>query len=567
MATFAGLIARRPEPTRLGVSVNLNNLSLDQTTNRAARLVNPRYGAYIRADGRGVYTKARIGALAEQLMQYVYGRVIIYPDALYFGSVATEQTSQIYVWNASLIGRSVLEVVDSPEQGVTLSGQPNPPILMNALEERVWTVSVAGQGAPVIQTQLSWRFSNYPTLKLSVSGNRIRAWSFRHNWSASVREGLSWLTSLQTTPLGVEQRRKLRQSPRRSFQVQTIALPAERQYMELLLADWGAKPWAIPIWPDAQSLEREVGVGASELPCETAGFDFREGGLLMLRGATALDFEVLQVDEVLAGKVVLTRPTSRVWPRGTLIYPARIAVLAEQPKARSLTSDIYISEQRFDVEEVCDWPEATWTRTYRGRPVLLLRPEASEDRTSTYARIMSMLDSGTDFPGRVDTAQLGFTATSHRFDPVGRQQAAEFRSILYYLAGRYRSIWLPTFNDDLTVVDRVKVGDDVLTVANVGYSRFSSNVPGKRDLAIFLRNGAVHFARVVSASLDQQGNDTLYLAEALSFNALPSAILRVSYLARCRLDQDNVELNHITAGGEVFANTTFRSLRDDLGED
>lgn len=569
MATFAGLLAT---PARVVAhnrnSKNLNQMLLDQSLGRAARWLNPTMGEYDRAGLLDSYSTTRDGAIAHISLRYVYNRVAVFPQTLDLGNIVSLQTENAYVWNAYLSDIELESVTDAPSQGVTLSGQPLPPFTMRALEERTWIVSVAPDGAPVVDASLVWRFEGEPPLTLRASATRIQVWPFRPNWEAgqAVLERLEWLTSIAASPLGVEQRRQLRLSPRRDFQVQTIALGDERRYMELAVANWGARSWAIPIWHDVQRLSYPLQPGDTEILCDTEGFDFREGGMVILRGATAFDLESLQADEVLPDRIVLRRAVQANWPAGTYLYPARAARFIEQPTMRQLTADATIAEARFRLAEVSDWTPITGLPTYLGYPVMLTRPETSQDVTSTYVRIMEMIDNGSDLPGHVDTAGVSFSAISHRFDPVGRQQQAQFRSLLYFLRGRLKSVWVPTFNQDLTLVRNALASDVSLSFGNVGYARFGQDKPGKRDIRIERRNAPDLFFRIEASGVDEgdPGVELLTLDRPVGVALEVSDILRVSFMARCRLDQDAVELNHITVDGEVFANVTFRSLRDDL---
>lgn len=569
MTTFAGLLAT---PLRVVAhnrnSKNLNLMVLDQTLDRAARWLNPRAGDYDRAGITDLYQTPRDGAIAPISLRYIYNRVMVFPQTLDLGNIVSMQTENAYVWNAYLTDIELENVTDAPSQGVTLSGQPLPPFTMRALEERTWVITVAPDGAPVVDASLIWWFEGQLPLTLRASATRIQVWPFRPNWEAgqAVLERLEWLTSIAASPLGVEQRRQLRISPRRDFQVQTIALGDERRYMELAVANWGARSWAIPIWHDVQRLSYPLQPGDTEILCDTEGFDFRDGGMLILRGPTAFDLESLQADEVLADRIVLRRPVQAGWPAGTYFYPARAAKFIEQPKMRQLTADANITEVRFRLSEVSDWEPATGLPTYLGYPVMLTRPETSQDVTSTYVRIMEMLDNGSDLPGSVDTAGVAFSATSHRFDPVGREQQAQFRSLLYFLRGRLKSVWVPTFNQDLVLVRNAIPTDVSLAFRNVGYVRFGQGAPGKRDIRIERRNGPDLFFHIDASVVDEDDSqvERLTVDRPIGETLNVADILRISFMARCRLDQDAVELNHITVDGEVFANVTFRSLRDDL---
>ncbi|MBN0084789.1 hypothetical protein JTL67_35465, partial [Pseudomonas aeruginosa] len=101
---------------------------------------------------------------------------------------------------------------------------------------------------------------------LVITGNRITAWTLVPDWADGVQESLEWLTELLTSTSGVEQRRSLRLSPRRSFEAEFYAEGRERVLLDLSLAGWGGRIWALPVWPDIQLLASVTAAGAQPEP-------------------------------------------------------------------------------------------------------------------------------------------------------------------------------------------------------------------------------------------------------------------------------------------------------------
>ncbi|MFF6691258.1 hypothetical protein ACET4H_33715, partial [Pseudomonas aeruginosa] len=115
------------------------------------------------------------------------------------------------------------------------------------------------------------------------------------------------------------------------------AVDRERQLLDMTLFGWGARIWALPIWPDIQLLQEPLAAGSLNIPCGTAGLDFRDGGLAMLRGEDAFTYEVVEVRTVTAAGLDLVRPVQATWGTGSRLYPVRTAQLTEQPTLTRLT--------------------------------------------------------------------------------------------------------------------------------------------------------------------------------------------------------------------------------------
>jgi len=163
-----------------------------------------------------------------------------------------------------------------------------------------------------------------------------------------------------------------------------------------------------------------------------------------------------------------------------------------------------------------------------------------------------------------DVAGRALPITDWRWVDMGRADRAWLRSLLYYLRGRQRAVWVPTHADDLTVV--APMTDTALTidVANVGYSRFGLQRVGRRDIRIELVNGQVLYRRITGSSEIDANVERLAIDSVLGTAMVPEDIARVCWLVLSRGNADRVTLDHITdSEGAAAAQVTFRGVRDD----
>jgi hypothetical protein len=70
---------------------------------------------------------------------------------------------------------------------------------------------------------------------------------FPPDWSNTITERLSWLTAIQKSPTGAEQREALRLTPRRAIDYPLMLDAMERSYFDVLLAQNGGGKWWVPI--------------------------------------------------------------------------------------------------------------------------------------------------------------------------------------------------------------------------------------------------------------------------------------------------------------------------------
>ncbi len=492
-----------------------------------------------------------------------YYRIHINPHRIDLGNVVSTQTSLVRVWNAYLTPVTLQEI-ESGEEGVLVVGQPEPPFSIAALKELSWSVSVTPDGQPVLDTHIEWRFAGGHTARLRITANRIVAWSLVPDWADGILEELEWKTDVLASETMVEQRRALRLSPRRVLEALVFAEGRERQLLDLMLYSWGSRVWALPIWPDIQLLAEGVPLGSYRINCQTVGLDFEIGGIALLRGDDAFTYEVVEVSDIDATGLDLTRPIQQQWPARSRLYPARPAQLLEEPQLTRMTDQLQSLTVRFLILDACDWPDQMPATSYRGRAVLDTAPDESEDLTSTFARLQATLDSGLGLPLLTDLAQRAMPVCSWRWIDMGRAKRSELRSLLYALRGQQVPLWIPTFADDLTVVADIPAAVSHIDVRSIGYTRFASARPGRRDIRIQLNSGAVFYRRI-SSSTELEGHiERLAIDSALGLDVPLGAVARISWMVLSRLASDRAVIEHETdSEGVATCALTFRGVRDD----
>jgi len=528
----------------------------------AGAVDSPRFGLGISQLPIAEVAESIFAKLCPSFLDDYYFRVHANPPRLDLGNVVSTQVSPVRIWNAWLEPLT-LEGIAGIEEGVLLSGHPAPPMLIAALEELIWQVAVTPDGQPVLDTVLEWSFDNGDIAGVRVTANRIIAWSFTPDWADGVVESLEWLTDILTSETAVEQRRALRLAPRREFEAQMYVEGSDRQLLDMLLYGWGSRVWALPMWHEIQLLQSDLALGAQRIDCTTQHLDFEAGGLAMLRGDTAFEFEVVEVATLDAGGLNLTRPTQSAWPRGSRLYPVRPAQLLEPPALTRLTDQAVAMDVRFRLSNPSNWPATLPTTLYRGFPVLEQRPDENEDLTSSFERLTQILDSGMSMP-LLSTTSRALPVQGWRWLELGRAARASFRSMLYGLRGRQVPVWVPTHADDLQLVAPVNGAAIALDVANIAYTCFGQARPGRRDIRIELLNGTVFHRRITGSTEMAGGIERLAIDSALGQPVDPSQVARISWMVLSRGNSDRVEIEHQTdSEGVASCSLTFRGVRDD----
>lgn len=377
------------------------------------------------------------------------------------------------------------------------------------------------------------------SMRAGAADGGVVPWFYKP--AGEVLERLEWLTDVLPSFDGGEQRRALRQAPRRSFEFELVLTDADRRFAENRLQQLQSRLVGVPVWPDAQPLPAAITAGATTITINTETRDFEVGGLVgIATGPRA--FEVIEIDSVAAGSLGLAAPLAASWPAGsTEIFPVRLCRLSDEVSLRRFTGATSYGVFRFDVDGPSDWPEASET-TYRGLPVLGQAPNWTEDIESTFRRLREIVDGGTG-PVFVDDRTDGpIIAQSHRWLLDGRTEIDTFRRWLYARRGRLAAFWLPTFALDLAPVATINSAATTIDVQACDYVPALAQGINRRDIRIEVAGGTVYHRRITGAVVISSSVERLTINAALGATVDPGSVVAVSYMAAVRLAADAVEI-------------------------
>jgi hypothetical protein len=547
---------------RLSVGVN-DQLAIDWWPPHDSIGGDTLLGDAVRTFPVSVFARTAAAWIVPSMIDDWYDRIHVSPRSIALGNLASEQEVEVEVWNAYFVDKT-LTAIDGIVPGVVLTG-PATPDLMPALHANVYALSVASTGSPDVDIVLIFDFSDAPDKGLPVTGERIIAWTFAPSWDTAVRERLAWKTDRKRSQTGAEQRRGMRRAPRRQLAASAVLDRRERAFADNVIHAWGGRVFAVPVWHDVQRLVAPVAAGSFTIACTTDYRDFAAGGLALLRGDTAFDYEAVSVESVAVGTLTLVNPTQQEWPAGTRLYPARQGRFLTPPSIARKTDQAWTLDVEFRIVEPCDWPAAVFATTYRSHPVLAQRPDEGEGLAIAHRRLQALLDNQTGLQFDRDLAQASFMSQGHRTMMFGPLEHSEYRSLLYALDGMRVSVWVPTHAEDFVLVANVSSGALTLDVEATGYAAYGVGELGRRDIRIELTSGTVLHRRISSAEAVSTTVERLTIDSALGIAVTPAEVSRISFLRLMVLDSDEVEIVHETdiEGGAVSA-VVFEAVRDDV---
>lgn len=390
----------------------------------------------------------------------------------------------------------------------------------------------------------------------------LPVWSVPPNWSTPVTERLEWLSNVHTSKSGAEQRTGVRETPRRFFEFRINPIGNVRSYVDLWLHNLGDGECLLPIWHDKAKLAADADDATTRLEFDTTFREYAAGDLAVIY-KNAFTFEVVEIDAVDDDGLDLATALADPWPRGAAVYPLRKSYLDPEVSSDALTSRVGETQMLFQVNQDNDYdPGDELLTTYAGYPLIQLEPNRMDALTTQYARIMETLDERIGLIARYDSTGRAFPTQFYNWKAKGRQQHHELRQLLYRLRGRQKAVWLPSFNEDVTLARPLAALNNAINIQQIGYGLTGGVQPGRNRLLIRDTSGVNHVVQIAATALPLgPGEERLTLTAPAGFQALTG--FSGSFLDTVRLDQDTVEITHHTdSDGVCEVSAAFKAFSD-----
>jgi hypothetical protein len=488
------------------------------------------------------------GQRVETFGGQLFERIIVSPRVKDLGFVLTGAAFAVEVWNTFRDSDQTLESITiSGAGGLTLTDVHGEPLVFGALDSYIYEATVPSAGPAQISQDLVFAFlSGIAGTDLVVTGSRIVMFSVAPDWGEGMEETLEYFTDVLRSYSDNEQRRALRQLPRRAMRYRALTLNArDAAGMESLIWGWQNQPFGVPWWPDAQPLLSDIPPGTLVIPVSTADRQFAAGGLVTI-WADEFTFEALSIVDVNPGSVTVSSPTLLSWTGGpqTRVIPVFLCRLPSTVDVSRHSSEIDQVDLNFIGEAGQPAPAtATSPTQFKGFDVLEIPPNwAKSPLKRSYKRSMVTIDPKI---GPIEVIDKGGTALVGQEFPWWLDThpvVTAFRAFILRRFGQLNSFWIPTWDQDVVLHRDVGSADISITIESVFYSRFFFPTESRRFIAFIPIDGSGNVYLKVTASADNgDGTETLTL-EAPTGKNFAAASTMVSFLTLVRLEADRVSI-------------------------
>lgn len=482
----------------------------------------------------------RIGSKFRSFSDDYYHRIYIVPSELDMGNVLATQTRDVLVWNAFLEPHALNNLTGQNSEGISVVAPYPAPTNFNGLEQRTYQFIIDNIGPPTIDALFTFQFTSQ-NYYLPVVGRRVILWPFVPQ--AKFKESLEWNTNVLRS-YNTEQRIALRQAPRQSFSYSYILDKDEFVFARGLAKTAAGLVYGVPVWAELT----KVGVlasGSSVISFDTSNKDFRVGGLLMVwDGATYA--EAGEILSMTPSSVTLKAPIERNYSQA-LVMPLRLGRALGGFNFKRTPSQVTTAEVTFDATDNKDLSGTTSLDifdTFDGKSVIVSPIYMVSDASEKVLMPVDVFDNGSAGIATNFIRPVLENTRSVTFELQNRADRWEFRKWLYGIRGKQKAFWLPSWNNDVTILsDSGGAGTTfTVTIEPIGYPQWYSN--GPVGLMVVLNSGGRAYARAVSAATDVNGKEVLTLDIAFTAPFLASEVREAHFMDLVRFNADKVTLSY-----------------------
>ncbi len=387
------------------------------------------------------------------------------------------------------------------------------------------------------------------------------------DWSEAVQVEREYKTDITISRDLTEQRKAMRQQPRRAFEFSSQVSPKDARDLLSLIDSKLQSLFAIP------DFTRETVLSAGSLEAtSTISFSgtvpawVKAGARIVLGQGRYSAKELVEVSSLAGGVATLTALLGRAWPAGSKVRPAVLGTLDQQVKFSLATIRSGRVKFRFNEDPgTSDEPYRSPSLLFEGREVWLEKPNWRDAVDHSVEGQLATLDFGIGVVSHAAFQDFNVRQFQSTYSMFDKESAESFIEFLHRKRGRQHPFWMPTWRNDLQIAEPAASGSSELVVLGEDPFLLYGESVSMNRIALFMRSGAIHLFSVQSMEV-VSGNTVLSLAQTLPENVEPSSVQKISWMPLWRFAADTVVLNWMT-NSVCETKLSLMQLRSDFDTD
>lgn len=407
--------------------------------------------------------------------------------------------------------------------------------------------------------------------------------------ATNITEKYEFLTQIHSSYSGLEQRLALRQNPRQLWSFNYTAMqPWQAQYLRAMTNLRQSTLIYIPAWHRGTELTNNIAKNTFHLPVRSEDmFGFRDSAVVFIFQTDKLNQEsnnCYSVNRYASNNFIVTNnklkrdlvmKTDMIFPMlNCYIQPTdNVSYDFSSAWGGTMNYEIFADQnapffpQNYDIyhDEIMEYEEEyKLPKYYSNKEVLIFEPAWVSNLSEKIEKNVTKLDNETgrifyDIKSNIDSSIRGYG-----FNLIKRQSINNFIRFFYRHKGRFKSFYMPTWLNDITMVKDAKVGDQELIVSLSNLYKFYQDNELRKKLIVITKSRKPIIIDIMKYDYEYfDPKDGIYYGKLLLGNALNDNINlddihMISYFIKCRFDSDELVMDY--ESGEVA--TTNVSVKE-----
>lgn len=410
------------------------------------------------------------------------------------------------------------------------------------------------------------------------------------NWRNEYRISRDYFTEVIDSRAAREQRRALRQSPRKQVDFSTLMSEAEMRRFGSFMQNWQGYPFYMPELTTWCGTKTDLPAGQIRVELDVPRGPNGEspilphwiqmGTVVLIKttsGWTARLVDRIDYDDMPDPITGIVKPLDQRRyfvefraqgneniPAGSRLYHAMWGRFGASINSRVHTSTIMEVAMNFVVEpgsEGPTWRPSTPLRSWYRNPwgqrpadnleVFAFEPNWRTPLNSTSRALLEQIDYQVGRTATFHPVQFNIRDLKMTFHALNLWEAEQVIAFFERMKGQQGVFWCPTFQEDM-VIDPRTTEDNQLHVLGTEIADNQKDDPIMNCIAIKLNDGTYAYREVQNMARTPDGTaSTLVLDQALGQNVRRN-IAKISWMPLCRLTTDRLLMAFLTDGVAQF---------------
>lgn len=409
-------------------------------------------------------------------------------------------------------------------------------------------------------------------VEVPVTGFRAAMLGFDPNWEDGYQVSRSYRTDIFTSANGEQQRRALRETPRKTIEFSFIKAREDLRDFQTTMAVWHNRDFTAPELTKYQRLAEGVLGGSFFLTLGVIPDWLVPGGIVILTRDG--DFSIHEVDSLLGQRVYLTAPVTKPWPAGTKLCHGVSGHLEASFGTNMRTNAVMTGVLALNVEpgsehypapfevppnelfpNLTEYPDmfpvgsvpvnSTHLHFHDGEEIFLLRNNWADNVDQDFNWPVNPVDFGVgviewDWDVDFTTRSASMTVVCHTPERIEYMQQFFDR-----MRGAQGNFWMPTWENDLPIAGNISGETYSLTVNATRTARLLLNNPIYQTIAVITHDNRVMTNSILGVAF-HDGLAVLTLRDPWLENIRAGEVRMVSWMPAWRLTSDEMVFSWLT---------------------